>query len=146
MCRQESFFFLKTNPDGFEYYKKLEFVTLPADTSLPPGLSLLVPERNYATSSVDRTVLLSRRVVRDEQPSPPDSSPHADSKPPAVNNPSDLDRKPAALATDSDTRSRRSPRGKRDKPAAVEGESDTGSQETRRSLRVPKVKIRLARS
>jgi hypothetical protein len=63
--------FLKTNPDGFEYYKKLQLVTLPAGTSLPPGLSLLVPQSNYATSSVDRPVLVSRRVVRDKQPSPP---------------------------------------------------------------------------
>jgi hypothetical protein len=53
--------FLKTNPDGFEYYKKLQFVTLPAGTSLPPGLSLLVPEPNFATSLVDRTVLVTRR-------------------------------------------------------------------------------------
>jgi hypothetical protein len=144
--------FLKTNPNGFEYYKKLLFVTLPAGTSLPPGLSLLVPERNYATSLVDRTVLVSRRVVRHEQPSPPapqdakapdkrlpseDSSSESDPELPAVN-PSDLDRKPAAVATDSDTGSRafrRSPRGKRDKPAAVKSESDTGPQETRRSSR-----------
>jgi hypothetical protein len=144
--------FLKTNPDGFEYYKKLQFVTLPAGTSLPPGLSLLVPARNYATSLVDRTVLVSRRVVRDEQPSPPaskaakapdkrlpsdDSSSESDPELPAVN-PSDPDGKPAAAGNDSDTgsrASRRSPRGKRDTPAAVESESNTGSQEIRRSPR-----------
>jgi hypothetical protein len=144
--------FLKTNPDGFEYYKKLQFVTLPAGTSLPPGLSLLVPERNCATSLVDRTVLVSRRVVRDEQPSPPaskvaaapdepfpsdNSSSESDPELPAVN-PSDPDGKPAAVETDSDTglqAFRRSPRGKRDKPAAVETDSDTGSQAFGRSPR-----------
>jgi hypothetical protein len=144
--------FLKTNPDGFEYYKKLQFVTLPAGTSLPPGLSLLVPERNYATSSVDRTVLVSRRVVRNEQPSPPtskvakapgkplprdDSSSESDPEVPAVN-PSDPDGKPAAVGNDSDTGSqafRRSPRGKRDTPAAVETDSDTGLQAFCRSPR-----------
>jgi hypothetical protein len=144
--------FLKTNPDGFEYYKKLQLVPLPAGTSLPPGLSLLVPERNYARPLVHRTVLVSRRVVRDKQPSPlaskvaaargeplssDDSSSESDPELPAVN-PSDPDGKPAAVGNDSDTGSqafRRSPRGKRDKPAAVETDSDTGSQAFRRSPR-----------
>jgi hypothetical protein len=65
------YLFLKTNPDGLEHCKKLDFVPLPAYTSLPLGLSLVVPERNYATSLVDGTVLVSRRVVRDKQSSPP---------------------------------------------------------------------------
>jgi hypothetical protein len=151
--------FLKTNPDGLECYKNLDFVPLPADTSLPPGLSLVVLEHNYVKSLVDGTVLVSQSVVLDEQPSPPASTVAAaqDEPPPSDDSgsesdpelravdPSDLDGKPAAVETDSDAESlaiRRSPRGKRDKSKDVSSsESQSSEKNAQKRMKIEKARV-----
>jgi hypothetical protein len=150
------YLFLKTNPDGLEHHKKLDLLPLPADTSLPLGLSLVVPERNY----VNITVLVSQRVVLDEQPFTPastvapaaqdepppsdDSSSESDPELPAPD-PPHLDGKPMAVETDSDAESqafRRSPRGKRDKSKdASSAELKSSKKNAQKRMKIEKARV-----